>query len=99
MAQGMYLGGQADLFACGFREKPNECGQHKTYYSYIMIALMSPLFLIPDFKKLSAFSGFFIFCCIVSLLCIFAFEIDTLYKRSHGESVALTFQNENGKIL
>ena len=40
-----------------------------------MITLMSPLLLIPDFKKLSAFSGFFILCCCLAIVFIFAFEM------------------------
>ena len=46
-----------------------------------MIALMSPILLIPDFKKLSAFSGFFILCCVVSIIFILGFEISILYQR------------------
>ena len=40
-----------------------------------MIALMSPILLLPDFKKLSAFSGFFIVCCVVSIVFILGFEV------------------------
>ena len=64
-----------------------------------MIALMSPLLLIPDFKKLSAFSGFFILCCVLSIVCIFCFEIDTLYKRSHGEDVTMTYSDDTGRVV
>ena len=50
-----------------------------------MIALMSPLLLIPDFKKLSAYSGMFISCCVVSIFSILAYEIYIMYERSLGE--------------
>lgn len=87
MAQGMYLGGQADLFACQWLDAPDQCGQNKNMYSFVMIALMSPILLIPDFKKLSAFSGFFILCCVVSIIFIFLFEIQVLlFKSSNSES-------------
>lgn len=82
MAQGMYLGGQADLFACNWLDLPDECGQHRNFYSFVMITSMIPLLLIRDFKKLSAYSSFFILCCVVSLVCIIIFEVSTLYRRS-----------------
>mmetsp|Transcript_30080 Transcript_30080/g.39927 ORF Transcript_30080/g.39927 Transcript_30080/m.39927 type:complete len:201 (+) Transcript_30080:224-826(+) len=75
MAQGMYLGGQADLFACEWLDQPDQCGKNRSFYSFVMIAMMSPLLLIPDFKKLSAFSGMFICCCVVSIICILSYEI------------------------
>ena len=61
-----------------------------------MLALMSPLLLIPDFKKLSAFSGFFIACCVASIACIFVFEIVTVYKRANGDPLPMTYSDENG---
>ena len=63
-----------------------------------MIALMSPLLLIPDFKKLSAYSGMFISCCVVSIFSILAYEIYIMYERSLGEQVAMTYSDENGKV-
>ena len=51
-----------------------------------MIGLMSPILLIPDFKKLSAFSGFFILCCIVSIVFILGFEVQILYERNASET-------------
>ena len=83
MAQAMYLGGQADLFACRWMDQPDQCGKNKSFYSFVMIALMSPILLVPDFKKLSAFSGFFIFCCVVSIAFILGFEAKILYDRGH----------------
>ena len=85
MAQGMYLGGQADLFACQWLDQPDQCGKNRNFYSFLMIALMSPLLLIPDFKKLSAYSGIFISCCVVSIFSILAYEIYIMYERSLGE--------------
>ena len=99
MAQAMYLGGQADLFACAWTEQPDQCGKNRTFWSFAMIALMIPLFLIPDFKRISAFSGFFILCCVVSIICIFGFEIATLYAREHGEEMHLTYSDDTGKVL
>jgi amino acid permease len=99
MAQGMYLGGQADLFACNWFARPDECGENKHFYSFVMVALMSPLLLIPDFKKLSAYSSFFIACCVTSIICILGFEIATIYKRGHGESVRMTYSDETGKVV
>lgn len=99
MAQGMYLGGQADLFACQWLDQPDECGKHRSFYSFVMIALMSPLLLIPDFKKLSAYSGIFILCCVVSIFCILLYEIYIVYQRTLGESVEMTYSNEQGKIV
>ena len=98
MAQGMYLGGQADLFACDWLDRPTECGQHRNFYSFVMITLMSPLLLINDFKKLASFSGFFIMCCVVAIICIFAFEILTIYKRANGEPLEMTYSDESGKV-
>lgn len=99
MAQGMYLGGQADLLACQWQELPDECGKHKQFYSFVMIACVSPLLLIPDFKKLSAFSSFFIFCCITSLVCIVAFEIMTVQQRLSGVPLQLTYSDEKGAVV
>ena len=64
-----------------------------------MITLMSPLLLIPDFKKLSAYSGFFIFCCILSICFIFMFEIATIYARNQGQAVEMTYSDETGKVV
>lgn len=99
MAQGMYLGGQADLFACSWLDLPDECGQNRNFYSFVMITLMIPLLLIPDFKKLSAYSSFFILCCVTSLFCIVVFEVMTLYKRGQGELLKMTYSDENGKVV
>lgn len=63
-----------------------------------MIALMSPLLLIPDFKKLSAYSGFFIFCCILSISFILIFEVATIYARQQGQAIEMTYSNENGQV-
>ena len=60
---------------------------------------MSPLLLIPDFKKLSAFSGIFILCCIVSIFCIFMYEIFTVYRRSNGNPLLMTYSDETGKVV
>lgn len=84
MAQGMYLGGQADLLACDILERPTECGKNKKMYSFIMVALLSPILLLPDFKKLSIFSSIFIGCCFVSVIAIFIFEFVAIYDRTHG---------------
>ena len=79
MAQSMYLGGQADLFACNWFNLPDQCGKNRSFYSFVMVSAMSPIFLIPDFKKLGALSGFFILCCITSIICIWAIEIYTIH--------------------
>ena len=63
-----------------------------------MLAVMSPLLLIPDFNKLSAYSGFFILCCIVSIVFILIFEIGTIYFRGQGEPLAMTYSDENGRV-
>ncbi len=99
MAQAMYLGGQADMFACDWLDQPDQCGKNRTYYSFVMMALMSPLLLIPDFKKLSAFSGIFILCCVVSILCIFVYEIATVYHRSIGDPLPMTYSDDTGKVV
>jgi len=80
----MYLGGQADLFACDYLDRPDECGQHRNFYSFAMLAILSPLLLIRDFKKLGAYSGFFIMCCVLSIALVFIFEIATIYGRQQG---------------
>ena len=64
-----------------------------------MIALMSPLLLIPDFKKLSAYSGIFILCCVVSIFCILIYEIFIVHQRSIGETVEMTYSDDTGKIV
>ena len=63
-----------------------------------MLAVMSPLLLIPDFNKLSAYSGFFILCCIVSIIFILIFEIGTIYLRAQGEPLDMTYSDENGRV-
>ena len=63
-----------------------------------MIALMSPLLLIPDFKKLSAASGFFIMCCVTSIICIFVFEFATIYARSEGNPMPMTYSDDTGRV-
>ena len=98
MAQGMYLGGQADLFACQILEQPDQCGKNRSFYSFVMMALMSPLLLIPDFKKLSRASGIFILCCVISIICIFIFEIFTIYMRSQGTPLPMTYSDDTGKV-
>ena len=65
----------------------------------MMIILMLPILMIPNYKNLSAFSSFFVFCCITSIICIFLIELDTIFKRSQGESVKMTYSEETGKIL
>lgn len=81
MAQGMYLGGQADLLVCDVMERPAECGKNRKFYSFVMVALLSPILLLPDFKKLSVFSSIFIGCCIMALISIFIFEFGAIYNR------------------
>jgi len=63
-----------------------------------MLTLMSPILLIPDFKKLSVFSSFFVGCCIVSLIAIFGFEFAAIYGRAHGEMQSVTFSDSDGLI-
>ena len=53
-----------------------------------MIAMMSPILLLPDFKKLSAFSGFFILCCVISIIFILGIEIQILYERWDSNSAS-----------
>lgn len=84
MAQGMYLGGQTDLLVCDILERPAECGKNKKMYSFVCLALLSPLLLLRDLKKLSLFSGIFIGCCFTAVIAIFAFEINAIYNRSKG---------------
>lgn len=80
----MYLGGQADLLVCDVMNRPAECGKNRQMYSFIMVALLSPILLLPDFKKLSIFSGIFIGCCVLALISIFIFEFTAIYNRTHG---------------
>lgn len=98
MAQGMYLGGQADLLVCDVMERPTECGKNRKVYSFIMVALLSPLLLLKDFKKLSIFSGIFIGCCVLAILAIFIFEFSAIYNRSHGIEQEMTFTDEDGGV-
>ena len=84
MAQGMYLGGQVDLLACDILDRPSECGKNKKFYAFVMVALLSPILLLPDFKKLSIFSSIFVSCCFISLICIFLFEFQAIYYRTNG---------------
>ena len=64
-----------------------------------MLAIMSPLLLIPDFNKLSAYSGFFILCCITSIVFILIFEVGTIYLRAQGEPLPMTYSDENGSVF
>ena len=64
-----------------------------------MLAIMSPLLLIPDFNKLSAYSGFFILCCIISIVFILIFEVMTIYLRAQGEPLPMTYSDENGSVF
>ena len=98
MAQGMYLGGQADLLVCDILERPTECGKNKKMYSFVMVALLSPILLLPDFKKLSIFSSIFISCCFISVLAIFIFEFQAIYNRMNGIEQEMTFSDENGGV-
>jgi hypothetical protein len=94
----MYLGGQADLLVCDVLERPTECGKNKKLYSFIMVALLSPILLLPDFKKLSIFSSIFIGCCFISVIAIFMFEFHAIYNRTHGIEQDMTFSDENGVV-
>ena len=98
MAQGMYLGGQADLLICDIMERPEECGKNRIFYSFIMLALVSPILLIPDFKKLSFFSGVFIGCCVMALISIFIFEFGAIYNRQNGIEQEMTLTDEFGNV-
>ena len=98
MAQGMYLGGQADLLVCDVLDRPTECGKNKKLYSFVMVALLSPILLLKDFKKLSLFSGIFIGCCFISVIAIFLFEFQAIYYRTHGIDQEMTFSDENGVV-
>jgi hypothetical protein len=84
MAQGMYLGGQADLLMCDVLDRPAECGKNRKMYSFIMVMLLSPILLLRDFKKLSLFSSIFIGCCFTAVIAIFIFELTAIYNRTHG---------------
>ena len=64
-----------------------------------MLAIMSPLLLIPDFNKLSAYSGFFILCCITSIVFILIFEVMTIYWREQGEPLPMTYTDEKGSVF
>ena len=81
MAQGMYLGGQADLLACDWFDRPTECGKHRNFYSFVMLTLMSPILLVPNFQKLSIFSSMFVIFCVISLISVFLFEMQAIYMR------------------
>ena len=96
MAQGMYLGGQADLLACDWLDRPDECGKHRKFYSFVMLTLMCPILLVPDFQKLSVFSSAFVVFCVVSLISIFAFEIYAIYNRSQGIAMQMTYSDADG---
>jgi len=98
MAQGMYLGGQTDLLICDILERPAECGKNKKMYSFICLALLSPILLLRDFKKLSVFSGIFIGCCFTAVIAIFAFELNAIYNRSKGIDQEMTFTDEFGGV-
>ena len=94
----MYLGGQADLLVCDILDRPTECGKNKKMYSFIMVALLSPILLLPDFKKLSVFSFIFISCCLISIVAIFIFEFQAIYNRMHGIDQEMTFSDEYGGV-
>ena len=98
MAQGMYLGGQADLLACDWLDRPDECGKHRKFYSFVMLTLMCPILLVPDFQKLSVFSSAFVVFCVVSLISIFAFEIYAIYNRSQGIAMQMTYSDADGQV-
>jgi amino acid permease len=98
MAQGMYLGGQADLLACDWLDRPEDCGKNKKFYSFAMITLMSPILLVPNFQKLSTFSSFVVVCCVVSLIAIFAFELQAIYFRQQGTPMRMTISDETGNV-
>jgi len=65
----------------------------------VMVALLSPLLLLPDFKKLSVFSGIFIGCCVMALIAIFAFEFTAIYNRTNGIEQEMTFSDEDGLVI
>jgi len=67
-------------------------------YSFIMVALLSPILLLPDFKKLSLFSSIFISCCFISVIAIFAFEFQAIYNRTNGIEQEMTFSDETGGV-
>ena len=94
----MYLGGQADLLVCDILDRPTECGKNKKMYSFIMIALLSPMLLLSDFKKLSVFSCIFISCCLISIVAIFIFEFQAIYYRMNGIDQEMTFSDEFGGV-
>ena len=98
MAQGMYLGGQTDLLICDILDRPTECGKNKKMYSFIVVALLSPILLFRDFKKLSVFSSIFIGCCFTAVLAIFAFEFNAIYNNLHGIDQEMTFMDEFGGV-
>ena len=64
-----------------------------------MLAIMSPLLLVPDFNKLSAYSGFFILCCIISIVFILIFEVATIYLRAQCKPLPMTYSDENGSVF
>lgn len=98
MAQGMYLGGQADLLACDWLDRPMECGKNRKFYSFVMLTLMCPILLVPDYKKLSVLSGFFVAFCTIALLSIFMFEIQAIYYRREGIEMQMTYSDPSGQV-
>lgn len=98
MAQGMYLGGQADLLVCSVLDRPAECGKNRKFYSFLMVALLSPILLLKDFKKLSVFSGIFIGCCFTAVVAIFVYEFTAIYNRTHDIDQEMTFTDELGGV-
>jgi amino acid permease len=98
MAQGMYLGGQVDLLACDILDRPSECGKNKKFYAFVSVALLSPILLLPDFKKLSVASTIFVTCCFVSIVCIFLFNFQAIYFRTNGIEQEMTLADENGVV-
>lgn len=94
----MYLGGQADLLACDWLDRPDECGKHRTFYSFVMITLMTPILLVPNFKKLSYFSSMFVVFCVLSLVALFLFELQAISSRQSGDEVQMTYSDEDGVV-
>ena len=64
-----------------------------------MMAIMSPLLLVPDFKKLSTYSGAIILCCITSICCILGYEIFIVLQRIQGMPVQISYSDDNGKVV
>ena len=67
-------------------------------YSFIMVALLSPILLLPDFKKLSVFSSIFMSCCFLAIIAIFGFEFKAIYNRVNGIEQEMTYLDDNGTV-